>query len=403
MISATYSVIAVDGATLNDGETSVLFDNTPDPTPTYRLSKTDGIYLIMKDDTEDDKLAAISVQGTIIDIDVELAGAPITTTNADASESAFTVKPSAGVATFRVDATGISPKIYGVDEIELLSGKVFPQDGQIIKPAKGSEKFTLPYVNGTYTIGDKTITIGGLADDATVDIELNKDGNINSVYRIPKDAYVIYDGVTYTAPFDAARLSFDEDPCYFDGYTLPAYFVAIDPEGNFRVNTGIQFGKVISSGKTLGYGGTIEIDGEGSSVSIINRSGIPLTVGDCAGNELAENLKGDTFVTFSGEGVSAASLHQLAGATVYLAEGQTLTAKAPRQMAVTARKRTKVFVNAAAKSIRVDGSAVIDATAFTERTWGDTPDTDEGADDEDEDWYRAGDRIYDGVKDDLVF
>ncbi len=378
MLSATYSSVAVDGATLDDGEKAVLVDNTTDPATTYgTLSKTDGIYLLMKDDTQDDKLAAISVQGTIIDIDVELADVPITTINADESESEFTVKPSAGVETFRVDATGNSPRIYGVDEIDLIRGKVFPQDGQIIKPADGSETITLSYGNGTYTIGDKTITIGGLADGETVDIEINGDGNINSVYNIPKDAYVIYDGVTYTAPFDDARLSFEEEPCYFDGYTLPAYNVVIDPDGNIKVDTGIQFGKVVTNGKTLGDDGTIQIAGDGSAVKITNESDIPLKVVDNGGDTLAENLNADDGVTFSDAGVSADDLQAVAGATVYLDDGQSLTAG--DETTVAAQGDATVGVGTDGDSISVDGSAVIDAPADTELTLGEAPYTVKGA------------------------
>jgi len=378
-------------------------DSVTDPTTTYgTLTKTDGIYLLMKDDTQDDKLAAISVQGTIIDIDVELADVPITTINADESESVFTVKPSAGVETFRVDATGNSPRIYGVDEIDLIRGKVFPQDGQIIKPADGSETITLSYGNGTYTIGDKTITIGGLNDGETVDIEINGDGNIKSVYRIPKDAYVIYDGVTYTAPFDDARLSFEEDPCYYVGYTLPEYYVFIDEDGNIKVDTGIQFGKVIRiPSYTKIYVGIIQIAGDGSPVKIINRSDTPLMIIDAKGKFLANNVNGDSFAVFSEDGVQVSTLRQMRGATFYLDDGQAFTAGAPRPISLRAHNYATVDVGTDGESISIVGSAVIDVP---ERLSNSSRDDAEDEDaDEDEDWYRAGDRYYDGVKDDLVF
>ena len=379
MLSATYSSVAVDGATLEDGGAAVLVDNTTDPTTTYgKLTKTDGIYLLMKDDTADDKLAAISVQGTIIDIDVELADVPITTINADHSQSVFTVKPSAGVETFRVDATGNSTKIYGVDEIDLISGKVFPLPGQIVIPADPTQPITLSYGNGTYTIGDKTITIGGLADNETVDIEINGDGNINSVYSMPKDAYVIYADVTYTAPFDDARLSFEEEPCYFEGYTLPAYSVVIDPDGNVKVDTGIRLGNVVQSGKTIGDDGTIQIAGDGSPVKITNESDIPLKVTDTNGDTLAENLNADEGVTFSDDGVSAEDLTAVAGATVYLDDGQALTAEG--EATVAAQGDATVGVNEDSTGMSVDGSAVIDAPADTELTLGNAPYTVKGAD-----------------------
>lgn len=379
----------------------IFIDNTSDPTTTYgTLSKTDGIYLLMKDDTEDDKLAAISVQGTIIDIDVELADVPITTINADESESVFTVKPSAGVETFRVDATGNSPRIYGVDEIDLIRGKVFPQDGQIIKPADGSDTITLSYGNGTYTIGDKTITIGGLADDETVDIEINGDGNINSVYNIPKDACITYDGVFYHAPFDDARLSFEEDPCYFEGYT-PAHSIAfIDTDGNIKVYpNGIQFGKVVTGGNSIRDYPLIIISYAAHSVEIINRSASRLMV-MYNGYIVAEKLTADTSVTFSDDGVSAPSLRSIAGATVYLEDGKSLTVR--NRATITAKRFTTVGVDTDGDSISVNGSAIID-TPDLRGLLGSAPYTDEGADDTDE-WLAKGDYYYDAHKDDdLVF
>lgn len=267
---------------------------------------------------------------------------------------------------------------------------------QIVTTADGTEMITLSYGNGTYTIGDKIITIGGLKDDETVDIEINGDGNINSVYRIPKDAYVIYDGTTYTAPFDDARLSFEEDPCYYVGYTLPEYYVFIDPDGNIKVDTGIQFSEVVRSGKTLCYDDGIQIDGNGSAVNIINRSNRPLNVDGSDGDELAENLYGDTFVNFSNDGVKAASLLSLRGATVYLDEEQSLTTKKPKLCRIVAKKRTRVTIDKDGDSIRIDGSAIIDAHAFNQFPTCDDSDEDE---DEDEDWYRAGDRVYAQMKD----
>lgn len=377
-------------------------DSVTDPTTTYgTLTKTDGIYLLMKDDTQDDKLAAISVQGTIIDIDVELADVPITTINADESESVFTVKPSFGFETFRVDATGNSPRIYGVDKLDLIRGNVFPPSpGQIVIPADGSETITLSYGNGTYTIGDKTITIGGLADDETVDIEINGDGNINSVYNIPKDAYVIYDGVTYTAPFDDARLSFEEDPCYYVGYTLPEYYVFIDGDGNIKVDTGIQFGKVILiPAHTCIHAGIIQIAGDGSAVKIINRSGIPFMVVDAKGVFLANHLGGDSFSVFSEDGVQVSTLRQMRGATFYLRDGQAFTAGAPRPISLRAHNYAAVDVGTDGESISVVGSVVIDVPERLPLRSGDESEDE----DADEDWYRIGDRYYDGVKDDLVF
>lgn len=377
-------------------------DSVTDPTTTYgTLTKTDGIYLLMKDDTQDDKLAAISVQGTIIDIDVELADVPITTINADESESVFTVKPSMGFETFRVDATGNSPRIYGVDEIDLIRGNVFPPSpGQIIKSADPTQPITLSYGNGTYTIGDKTITIGGLADDETVDIEINGDGNINSVYNIPKDAYVIYDDVTYTAPFDDARLSFEEDPCYYVGYTLPEYYIFIDEDGNIKVDTGIQFSKVIRiPSYTRILVGVLQIAGDGSPVKIINRSDISLMIIDIKGKFLANNLGGDSFAIFSEDGVQVSTLRQMRGATFYLDDGQAFTAGAPRPISLRAHNFATVEVGTDGDSISVVGSAVIDVP---ERLPKSSRDDDED-EDADEDWYRLGDRYYDGVKDDLVF
>lgn len=379
----------------------IFVDSTTDPTATYgTLSKTDGIYQLMKDDTADDELASIAVQGTIIDIDVKLADLPITTFNADESESVFTVKPSAGVETFRVDATGNSPRIYCVDEVDFIRGKIFPQDGQITKPADGSETISLSCGNGTYTIGDKTITIDWLNIDETVDIELDGDGNINSVYNMPKDAYVLYDGLTYTAPFDDARLSFEEDPCYFDGYTLPDYYVFIDPDGKIKVDTGIQFGKVVAMpSDALVRVGMIQIAGDGSAVKIINRSGKSLMVFDTKDRFLANNLGGDSFCIFSEDGVQVSTLRQMRGATFYLEDGQAFTAGAPRPISLRACGHASVCVGTDGKSINVVGSAVIDVPERLPLRHHD----DEGEDDPDEDWYRAGDRYYDGVKDDLVF
>lgn len=128
----------------------------------------------------------------------------------------------------------------------------------MLSPADPDKNIKLSYGNGTYTIGDKTITIGGLADDETVDVEVDSDGNIKNISRIPKDGYIIIDDVTYTAPFDNATLTFDDDGWYFEGYTLPEYTVRIDADGNIKVDTGVKFGNVIASGTKLGDDGTIQ-------------------------------------------------------------------------------------------------------------------------------------------------
>lgn len=364
MSIASYGFFSVDSGTLEDGGEVILVDSASEPRKTYgTLNKSDGEYVLMKDDTGDEKLSGLSVTGTIINVDSELADVAIRTVNADGSESVFTVKPTAGAKTFRVDATGTSPKIDGVDEIELISGKVQPQAGQIVNGADGEKDLTISYGNGEHQIGDKTVIIDGLEDGDTIDFELDENGNIKRISGMAKGATVTIDGTKYTAPFDDATLMYDEDGWYFDGWTLEEYTVTIDADGNIKVDTGIRFRNVISSGRKLGDDGRIELSSErgGSSVKITNESGKALTVSEPDGT-LAENLSAALGVTFGTGGVSADDLQAVAGATITLSDGQSLTAG--DETTVTATDGATVAVEE--NSINVDGAAQIEAPAETE-------------------------------------
>lgn len=208
-----------------------------------------------------------------------------------------------------------------------------------------------------------------MGEGETVDIDVDADGNIKNIHGMPKDSYVIIGDTRYTAPFDEAALTFDEDGWYFEGYTLPAYTVRIDKDGNISVDTGIRFRNVITSGKTLGSDGKIELSGErgDSSVSIENESEIALNVSESDGSAIAENLSATEAVTFSPEGVTVKDLSDAEGAKITLKEGQKLT---DGETTVTAEGATEATVGEAGKALTVTGSAQIEAPAETDLTLG---------------------------------
>ena len=100
--------------------------------------------------------------------------------------------------------------------------------------------------------------------------------------------------------------------------------MTIDKDGNIKVDTGIRLRNVISSGRTLGSDGSIQLSGERgtSSVKIINESGVLLKVNDSDETTLAENLGAQDGVTFATTGVAADDLQAVAGATINLGEGK---------------------------------------------------------------------------------
>lgn len=275
--------INITPTTLNDGEDVLLVDDASNPTKIFgTLAKAEDQYTL---DTDGESLDAITVAKTVVSVDSALAKVPITTVNADNSESAFTVTPERGAEFFTVDATGNSPTIDGVTEIEVIKGGVVPGEGQTVIPAEDSEEdIKLMFGNGTHTVGDKTFTIDGLKEGNGVSVELNAAGNVKKFSGFDKDSTLTIDGTTYTAPADNATLTYsDADGWYFENYAPESYTVTVDKQGNVSVDVGVKFSDVVSSGKTSSGAITLAADVAETPVTVINQYG-ELQIGDANGS-----------------------------------------------------------------------------------------------------------------------
>ncbi|MBO4779531.1 MAG: hypothetical protein J5497_02720, partial [Selenomonadaceae bacterium] len=322
----------VDENTLLNGEEVLLVNNTTSPTETYgTLSKDSNGKYKLTVEAGDTILSSLTVSGTVIDVDNDLASddVKISTVNADNSESEFTVTGARGKNYFTVDATGNVPNITDASSVKISNGTVSTGDNIPVNADDNATNAALVIGNGTHKIGGQTVTLADNDGDATV--TLKDDGTIDSISPLNKNATFTVDGDTYTSPADNSTLSYNsDDGWYFEDYipSSGAYTITVDKNGNITIDTGVKFTDVISSGHTLPENKTIKLAANVNEtpITLINNGTTAINLTDADGNSLAANLGKISEVVFNGDGVKFGGLSAAQGATFTLADEQTLTA-----------------------------------------------------------------------------
>ena len=258
-----------------------------------------------------------------------------------------------------------------MNAIEITSGKVELLDGQTITLAEDATAADVSVFtgNGTYNVANETFTIAGLAEDSTVKFAFDTNHDVEEVIGFDKDSTITIDGTTYTAPEEKAILHYDdEDSWYFDGSPYSEYTVTVDANGNVKVAPGMKFSDVISSGKTLAEDGSIKFAADISKtpVTVTNENNTSLTINDKDENTWTENFGKSKVATFSGSGVKAETLEDVAGTAFYLQNTQSLTAGDTK---VTANANdSEVGVGTNATSLSLNKGAQIEAPEDIELT-----------------------------------
>ena len=366
IVVAEEGALSVDNTTLDNGENSVIVDSLENPTKTLgKLTKDDnGKYSLTKD--ADNKLSSITVEEAKIDIDNDLADVPLTINNPDGTKTNLSVKTSPKTDKFTIDATGDNPTVDNMDSIEISEGKVELLDGQKVTLAENAKAdVSVMAGNGNkYNVGSETFTIAGLSDGNTVKFTFDTNGEPDNVSGFDLDSTVTIDGVTYTAPEEKAILHFsDEDGWYFDGNPYDEYTVTVDASGNILVAPGVKFRDVVSGDAKLAEDGTVKFAADISKtpVTVINENAAAINVKDTDDSTLAENLGKNTKEKFTGDGVEADSLTDVAGATFNLQGNQTL--KAGNTTVTANADDSTVGVGTSGNSLSLDKSAQVKSPA----------------------------------------
>ena len=364
------AVVAKDGAltvndnTLANGDTSKIVDDLENPTKTFgTLTRDDdGKYSLKKD--EDNALASITVDGVKIDIANDLADVPLTIINSDGTKTVLAAKTSEKYTAFTIDATGNSPIVDNMNSIELSSGKFNLLDGQTLTLAEDFGNVEVTAGNGTFTVGNETFTIAELSDEAKVEFKFDTSGEVETVNGFEENSTATIDGITYTAPEDKAILHYtDVDGWYFDGNPYDEYTVTVDGSGNVLVPAGVKFRDVVSSGNTLAEDGTIKFAANlfKTPVTVINENATALKINDANDYTWAENFGKNSKAKFTGDGVEAESLADVAGTTFNLQGTNTITAGDTK---ITANADdSPVGIGSGGKSISLEKSAKVEAPA----------------------------------------
>ena len=364
VVIAKDGALSVDDDTLTAGDTSKIIDDLENPTKTFgTLTKDeDGKYSLKKD--EENELASITVDGVKIDIENDLADIPLTINNSDGTKTVLTAKTSDKYTSFTIDATGESPIADNMSSIELSSGKFNLLDGQTLTLAEDFGNVEVTAGNGTFTVGNETFTIAELSDEAKVEFKFDTSGEVDTVNGFEENSTATIDGTTYTAPEDKAILHYtDLDGWYFDGNPYDEYTVTVDGSGNVLVPAGVKFRDVVSSGKTLAEDGTIKFAADISKtpVTVINENATALKINDANDYTWAENFGKNSKAKFTGDGVEADSLADIAGATFNLQGTDTITAGDTK---ITANANdSPVGIGSGGKSISLEKSAQVEAPA----------------------------------------
>ena len=213
-------------------------------------------------------------------------------------------------------------------------------------------------------MGDETFTIAELSDDTTVKFEFDEAGEVDTINGFEENSTVTIDGTTYTAPENKAILHYtDLDGWYFDGSPYDEYTVTVDGSGNVLVPAGVKFSEVVASGRTLAEDGTVKLAANlfKTPVTVINENATALKITDSDDNTRAENLGKNTKAQFTGDGVEADSLTDIAGATINLQSNYTLTAG---ETTITSNAAdSPVGIGTGGKSISLEKSAQVKAPA----------------------------------------
>ena len=287
--------LTLNDKTLANGKAVVLVDATDYPTKIYgELSKTGGVYTLDTDDATD-KITAITVDKTAVNIDNDLAGIQITTHTLDDTESVFSVKASENSDSYYVDATQNSLDIERAGEIDMIKGRLSGGDSNVVI-GENSEGVELELGNGNHNISDDKIKVEGLDDGETVSATTDDEGNVTTISGMTEGSSVTIDGTTYTAPEDDSTLTYtDKDGWYFEGYEKDEYTVNINRRGNVSVDAGVKLNTVVESGKTVDDGEVeLAVNTAQIPVTVNNESSGNLTVSDEQGNLIEKLSRGAT-------------------------------------------------------------------------------------------------------------
>ena len=327
---------------------AVIVDDVTNPAKIYGTLTDD--YKLSAE-LADSALSRINVAGVVAEIDAELAIIPLTIN----STTALTVTPSGD--SFEVDGTG-TPKVDGVDGIEISAGELELRDGQAVTVT--ADDVTITAGNGTYTIGAETFKVTNLSDGKTLTYSFES-GEVNEVSGFEKGTTVEIDSTNYVSPRDEAILHFnDEDGWYFDAAFYDEFTVTVDSAGKVTVVPGMRFKDVVASGEELDSDRTVKLAAT-VPVKVISDGAQDFSIADADGKTLAENFSDDNVATFSNAGVAADDLTAVSGAEITLQDGQNLTAG---DTAITATADdTKVGISSSADGLSLNKGAEIIAPA----------------------------------------
>ena len=363
MVVAKDGALSVDDDTLADGSSAAIVDDASNPTKVFgTIARDDGTYSITKDKAN--SLSSITLDSVSASVDNNLADATLTLITPDGAQTQLVVTASDKSSYFLADATGTYPTVDDVSSIELSGGTIQLLDGQTVTLADDASDYQIRAGNGTFHVLGETFTLDNLPDDSTVSFGV-EDNSVSTVNEMPLNSTATIDGTTYTAPEDNAILRFDatDNEWYFHDYDYPEYQVTVDAKGNVLVMPGVRFSKVIASGRTLSDDGKINFAANinNTPVTVINQNKSALTVTDADDYTWTENFSQGSTAKFSGDGISADALTNVAGVSFNLQNTQSLTAGDTK---VTATENNcEVGVGDKGTSLSVDKPAQISAPA----------------------------------------
>lgn len=358
MFAASNGKLIVKSDTLDDGAEVVLVDNVKNPSVVYGTLEKDtddeaDTYTLTKDDDQT-ALEGITVNGTVMKIDNDLAKVDITAI-ASENSATFTVEPDANEDYFTVDATGTTPEVTNIDSIAVAKGNVTTDDDVDVEPA------TQEFSDGT------EVTIDGQSSDSDAKLSEDEEGN-KTISGLEEGTKVTVDGKTYETPEGCDTLKYTaEDGWYFEGYTLDAYTVTVDADGNVTVDDGVQFSLVVSSGRTLDEDATIQFAADVfvTPITVNNKGTTAININDKDGDALAAGVGKVDDIVFAEAGTTVSNLNGVAGATFTLDKSQLLTAT--DEATITASTDdVAIIVGKHGKTLTATNSAAINAPTDTE-------------------------------------
>ncbi|MBE8954410.1 MAG: hypothetical protein SR2Q5_01905 [Quinella sp. 2Q5] len=238
----------------------ILVDDITNPTKNYgTLAKNGDKFTLTAGSDAPNK---ITVDEVAVTFDSDFASVPITTVNADNTDTTFSVTTKK--AQFTVDATGTEPVVGNVSSLDLSAGKIRAQSGVAIT---GSGQVLA--TSGSYSIGSSTVKLTDQTQDAVINLSNNQ---ITSIALPTAGATLSLDGTTYTVPAADSVLAYSDGEWFFQGYEPTSYTVYVDKSGKISADPGIRLSDVVGSGNTLVNGAlTLATD---KPVTIVNKTNL---------------------------------------------------------------------------------------------------------------------------------